>query len=222
MKFKLIKAGKFQMGSKKGGSEKPVHWVEISKDFYMGIYQVTVGQYKKYVDEKGGYFDPDFNKQGDNAAVTSVSWEDAQGFISWLNEKEGGEHYRLPTEAQWEYSARAGTTTEYSFGDDGSLLGDYAWYNKNAADVGEQYAHIVGQKKQNPWGLYDMHGNVWEWVQDIYSSYSDGIYTDPTGPSTGSYRVLRGGWSAPPRTAGRRIATATRRTAAASTSVFVC
>jgi len=196
MKFKLIKAGKFQMGSEKGDSdEKPVHWVEITKDFYMGIYQVTVGQYKKYVDEKGGYFNPDYNEQGDNAAVTGVSWDDAQEFISWLNEKEEGEHYSLPTEAQWEYSARAGTTTEYSFGDDSSLLGDYAWYSDNKKGW---YAHIVGQKKPNPWGLYDMHGNIWEWVQDIYSSYSDHIYSDPTGPSTGSYRVNRGGgWGNP-------------------------
>ncbi|MEN8217008.1 MAG: formylglycine-generating enzyme family protein [Pseudomonadota bacterium] len=210
MKFKLIKAGKFQMGSEKGyDHEKPVHTVEITKDFYMGIYQVTVGQYKKYARrqavffKKRGYFDPKYNKQGDNAAVTSVSWEDAQKFISWLNKKEGGKHYRLPTEAEWEYAARAGTTTEYSFGDDASLLGEYAWYKANAYDVGEKYAHVVGQKKPNPWGLYDMHGNVWEWVADIYSSsyYSESdIYIDPTGPSTGggSYRVARGGsWLAP-------------------------
>jgi len=191
MKFKLIKAGKFQMGSENGrDNEKPVHWVEITKDFYMGVYQVTVGQYKKYVDEKKGYFNPDYNKQGDNAAVTGVSWKDAQGFISWLNEKEGGQHYRLPTEAQWEYSARAGTTTEYSFGDDSSLLGDYAWYSDNREGA---YAHIVGQKKPNPWGLYDMHGNIWEWVQDIYSSYSSSLSSDPTGPFTGSSRVGRGG-----------------------------
>jgi formylglycine-generating enzyme required for sulfatase activity len=194
MKFKLIKAGKFQMGSKNGSSdEQPVHWVEISKDFYMGVYEVTVGAYKKYVDEKGGHFEPRYNKQGDNAAITGVSWEDAQGFISWLNEKEGGEHYRLPTEAEWEYAARAGTTTEYSFGDDSSLLGDYAWYWDNRKG---NYAHIVGQKKSNPWGLYDMHGNVWEWVQDWYNSdyYSSSVLRrDPKGPGAGSYRVFRGG-----------------------------
>jgi formylglycine-generating enzyme required for sulfatase activity/serine/threonine protein kinase len=171
MKFKLIKAGKFQMGSEKYDDEKPVHWVEITKDFYMGIFQVTVGQYKKYVDEKGGHFEPDYNQQGDNAAVTHVSWNDAQEFISWLNEKEGGEHYRLPTEAEWEYAARAGTTTEYSFGDDASLLGDYAWYSDNREGA---YAHIVGQKKPNPWGLYDMHGNVWEWTCSEYESKSSG------------------------------------------------
>jgi len=194
MKFKLIKAGKFQMGSEKGrDNEKPVHWVEITKDFYMGVYEVTVGQYKKYVDEKGGYFKSSYNKQGDNAAVTAVSWDDAQGFISWLNNKEGGSHYTLPTEAQWEYAARAGTTTEYSFGDDSSLLGDYAWYRGNRKG---RYAHIVGQKKPNPWGLYDMHGNIWEWVQDWY----DGDYyssppprRDPKGAGAGQYRVGRGG-----------------------------
>jgi len=192
MKFKLIKAGKFQMGSEKYDSEKPVHWVEISKDFYMGIYQVTVGQYKKYVDEKEGDFEHDYNQQGDNAAVTGVSWNDAQGFISWLNNKEGGSHYRLPTEAQWEYAARAGTTTEYSFGDDKSLLGDYAWYGE---DWSKGYAHIVGQKKPNPWGLYDMHGNVWEWVQDWYDEnyYSSPPRNDHSGPGAGQNRVLRGG-----------------------------
>ncbi|TGO03689.1 hypothetical protein PN36_02025 [Candidatus Thiomargarita nelsonii] len=216
MKFKLIKAGKFKMGSEKGyDSEKPVHWVEITKDFYMGVYEVTVGQYKKYVDEKGGYFKSSYNQQGDNAAVTGVSWKDAQGFISWLNNKEGGSHYSLPTEAQWEYSARAGTTTEYSFGDDSSLLGDYAWYGD---DWTKGYAHIVGQKKPNPWGLYDMHGNVWEWVADIYSSYSSSLSSDPTGPSTGSYRVNRGGWGS----TASDCRAADRRAGATTTSVFVC
>jgi formylglycine-generating enzyme required for sulfatase activity len=97
---------------------------------------------------------------------------------------------------QWEYAARAGTTTKYSFGDDSSLLGDYAWYNDNKKG---DYAHIVGQKKPNPYGLYDMHGNVYEWVQDIYSdNYYSSLYSDPTGPPTGSYRVARCSWSAAP------------------------
>ncbi|MEN8216068.1 MAG: SUMF1/EgtB/PvdO family nonheme iron enzyme [Pseudomonadota bacterium] len=194
MKFKLIKAGKFKMGSENGDSdEKPVHWVEITKDFYMGVYEVTVGQYKKYVDDKGGHFDQGCNKQGDKAAVSCVSWKDAQGFISWLNNKEGGSHYKLPTEAQWEYAARAGTTTEYSFGDDSSLLGDYAWYSGNRKGY---YAYIVGQKKPNPWGLYDMHGNVWEWVQDWYDANyysSPPPRRDPKGAGAGQDRVLRGG-----------------------------
>jgi formylglycine-generating enzyme required for sulfatase activity len=205
MKFQLIKAGKFQMGSEKGrDNEKPVHTVEITKDFYMGIYQTTVGQYKKYADEKGGYFDPDYNQQGDNAAVTCVSWEDAQKFISWLNEKEGGEHYRLPTEAEWEYAARAGTTTEYSFGDDESLLGDYAWYGKNSGG----HVHIVGQKKPNPYGLYDMHGNVWEWCADSWHENYKGAPTDGQVWNGGdeSRRVLRGvSWNNNPRGARTAI-----------------
>ncbi|MEN8217647.1 MAG: formylglycine-generating enzyme family protein [Pseudomonadota bacterium] len=184
MKFRLIKAGEFQMGSEKGrDNEKNVHSVKITKDFYMGIYLVTVGQYKKYIEKKGGYFNHRYNQRGDNAAVTKVSWEDTQKFISWLNEKEGGENYSLPTETEWEYAARAGTTTEYSFGDDSSLLGDYAWYSDNKKG---DYAHVVGQKKPNPWGLYDMHGNLWEWVQDIYNE--DYLFTDIC-----SNRVLRGG-----------------------------
>jgi formylglycine-generating enzyme required for sulfatase activity len=182
MKFRLIKAGKFKMGSNKGrDNEKPVHTVKITKDFYMGIYPVTVGQYKKYIENKGGYFNHRYNQRGDNAAITKVSWEDAQKFISWLNEKEGCECYRLPTEAEWEYAARAGTTTEYSFGDDSSLLENYAWYSDNKKG---SYAHIVGKKKPNPWGLYDMHGNIWEWVQDSH----DCLFTDSS-PSC----VLRGG-----------------------------
>jgi len=103
--------------------------------------------------------------------------------------------YRLPTEAEWEYTARAGTTTRYSFGDSASRLGQYAWYDKNAYYMGEKYAHRVGQKRPNPWGLYDMHGNAWEWVQDIYSRdyYSNSLSSNPSGPSTGSNRVNRGG-----------------------------
>jgi formylglycine-generating enzyme required for sulfatase activity len=204
--------------SEKGDSnEKPVHSVEITKDFYMGVYQVTVGQYKKYVDEKGGHFEEWCNEQGDNAAVTGVSWEDAQGFISWLNEKEGGEHYRLPTEAEWEYAARAGTTTEYSFGDDASLLGDYAWYDENAYDVGEYYAHIVGQKKPNPWGLYGSGCRIYIVVTTIVTVYIV-IRLAPLQART----VCIAAGAAPPRPAVRRIAASTRRASATTTSVFAC
>jgi len=120
-----------------------------------------------------------------------VKWDDAVEFCEKLSEKEGVE-YRLPTEAEWEYACRAGTTTMYSFGDDVSQLGEYAWYGKNAIDV----AYIVGHKNPNPWGLYDMHGNVIEWCQDWLGKYPSGDVTDPVGPASGSYRVFRGGSSA--------------------------
>jgi len=101
----------------------------------------------------------------------------------------------LPTEAEWEYAARAGTTTRYSWGNSESQAGEYAWYNKNAYDVGGKYAHGVGIKMPNPWGLYDMHGNVWEWVQDWYDEnyYRNSPMNDPKGPSSGRNRVYRGG-----------------------------
>lgn len=126
----------------------------------------------------------------------TVSWNDAQEFINALNQIEGSNRYRLPTEAEWEYAARAGTQTRYSFGDDEADLGRYAWYGENFATGG---THPVGQKEPNPWGLYDIHGNAWEWVQDWYSPsyYTPSSTVDPQGPQTGSTRVVRGGsWHA--------------------------
>jgi len=131
-----------------------------------------------------------------NRPVEGVSWDDVQEFIRRLNAREGGARYRLPTEAEWAYAARAGSTTAYSFGDDDRQLDDYAWYGKNAGNT----THPVGQKLPNAWGLYDMHGNVWEWVQDWYDRYpaefvgnSVEAAVDPTGPVQGTHRVLRGG-----------------------------
>jgi formylglycine-generating enzyme required for sulfatase activity len=120
--------------------------------------------------------------------VDQVSWEEAQAFINKLNAMEGVKLYRLPTEAEWEYAARAGSTTIYSFGNDSKQLGDYAWYRGNA----ERHSHPVGQKKPNAWGLYDMLGNVWEWVQDWDGKYPAGPVTDPKGPESGTYRMRRG------------------------------
>lgn len=191
MEFVLIPAGEFDMGSptsEKGSlpEERPVHRVKISKPFYMGKNKVTQ---KQWSDIMGN--NPSFLK-GDDLPVDQVSWYDIQDFIKQLNEKEGTNKYRLPSEAEWEYSIRAGTNTTYFFGDNISELGDYAWYDGT---------HPVGQKKPNPWGLYDMHGNGFEWIQDIYHGFYgyNGAPTDGSAwegvtseGGVGSKRVLRG------------------------------
>jgi formylglycine-generating enzyme required for sulfatase activity len=166
-------------------NEKPGHRVNISKPFYLGKYEVTQAQWKEVMGNNPSYF------KGRDNPVVDVSWYDAQEFIKRLNEKEGHTRYRLPTEAEWEYACRAGTTSEYSFGDDRDSLGRYAWYEDNS----EHKIHPVGQKEPNAWCLYDMHGNVLEWVQDWYDGeyYSHSPSTDPTGPSSGLSHVLRGG-----------------------------
>ena len=185
MEFVLIPAGEFLMGSANGDKdERPVHTVRISQAFYLEKYEVTQGQWEAVMGTNPSQFKGDPKRP-----VEQVSWEDAQEFIRKLNAKEGGTKYRLPTEAEWEYAARAGSTTAYSFGDDVTQLGEYAWYDQNAGNT----THPVGQRKPNAWGLYDMHGNVWEWVQDWYGDYAAATVTDPQGSSSGSVRVIRGG-----------------------------
>jgi formylglycine-generating enzyme required for sulfatase activity len=166
--------------------EKPVHEVTISQPFYLSKYEVTQGQWEKIMGNNPSRFTGEPTRP-----VEQVSWEDVQQFIKKLNkqEKEKGVTYRLPTEAEWEYAARAGATTAYSFGDDPAQLDAYAWCRNNS----EGTTHSVGQKQQNRRGLYDMHGNVWEWVQDWYGTYPAVAVTDPQGPDTDSYRVIRGG-----------------------------
>ena len=135
-----------------------------------------------------------------------MSWKECQEFIGRLNEKfgSGGARFSLPTEAQWEYACRAGTTTQFSFGDDPAVLGDYAWWGENASDT----THPVGQKKPNAWGLYDMHGNVYEWCADFWAEdyYAESPMADPAGPNSGTLRVLRGGSWAPGGADGFRCA----------------
>jgi formylglycine-generating enzyme required for sulfatase activity len=188
MEFVRIPAGEFRMGSNDGDTdERPVHTVRISRPFDLGKYEVTQAQWEAVMRINPSHFTGDPNRP-----VENVSWEDVQAFIRKLNAKEGDTPYRLPTEAEWEYAARAGTTTAFSFGNDAIQLGDYAWYYENS----ESRTHPVGQKKPNAWGLYDIHGNVWEWVQDWYGTYPAETITDPQGPSSGSGRVFRGGcWS---------------------------
>lgn len=189
MEFVLIPAGEFDMGSPEGEKdvtslERPVHNVKFSKAFYMGKYEVTQKQWREIMGNNPSYF------KGDDLPVETISWNDVQEFIKKLNEKEGMNKYRLPSEAEWEYAARAGTTTRYSFGDDESKLGEYAWYYANSGSK----THEVGQKKPNPWGLYDVHGNVWEWVQDSWHGSYTGAPTDGSAwEGDGSIRVIRGG-----------------------------
>ncbi|MDM0050434.1 formylglycine-generating enzyme family protein [Variovorax sp. J22R115] len=204
--FARIPAGTFMMGStpedgEARDNEKPRHRVTISRPFYLAAMELTQAQWEAVMG--GSSFaqsrsNPYYDLPGMAARITrpthpaTVSWDDAQAFIRRLNQKEGHERYRLPTEAEWEYAARAGTGTTYSFGDDATQLGRYAWHGESFATGG---THPVGQKPANAWGLHDIHGNVWEWVQDAYdpSYYASSPAADPKGSATGSKRVVRGG-----------------------------
>jgi len=178
MEFVLIPAGEFDMGSPENEegrniNEGPVHRVIIRNPFYMGKYKVTQ---KQWIEVMGYNPIPAYSEdfKGENRPVVYMQWNDVQEFIKKLNRKEGRKNYRLPSEAEWEYAARAGTTTKYSFGDDDSQIGDFAWYDENSGS----HTHDVGQKKPNPWGLYDMHGNVMDWVQDEWHDKYNGAPTD--------------------------------------------
>jgi len=177
----FIPAGEFEMGSRMGVSARPAHTVRITKPFYLGRYEVTQEQWQRSMGSNPSYF------KGDRNPVDSVSWYDCDEFLS----KAGG-GLCLPTEAQWEYACRAGTTTPFSFGDDSDDLGRYAWYGRNS----EGKTHPVGGKLPNAWGLYDMHGNVWEWCSDWFHKdyYRQSPPDDPQGSSSGRMRVLRGGF----------------------------
>jgi formylglycine-generating enzyme required for sulfatase activity/serine/threonine protein kinase len=237
VRFVLIPPGEFDMGSTEAEvaklleeakakkldkwyidrlpAEAPKHRVRITKPFWLGRHEVTRGQFRRFVDDrgyqteaerdgKGGYGwvdgqwkqDPRFVwnrdlgfEQADNHPVVNVSWNDVTAFCTWLSEKEG-EKSHLPSEAQWEYACRAGTTTTWYSGDDEGALKEHAWLSSNA-----EKTHPVGQKSPNAWGPYDMHGNVWEWCQDWWGDryYATSPMEDPPGASGGSDRVFRGG-----------------------------
>jgi formylglycine-generating enzyme required for sulfatase activity len=178
MKFANIPAGTFQQGET-GDS----HPVTLSQSFYLGTTEVTQTQWVSVM-----FNNPSSFNSCDNCPVENVSWEDVQAFIKKLNDRGDGK-YRLPTEAEWEYAARANSTAKYSFGDNETLLGNYAWYDKNSGSK----THEAATKQPNDWGLYDMHGNVWEWVQDWYGDYPTGSVTNPAGIKTGTDKVIRGG-----------------------------
>jgi formylglycine-generating enzyme required for sulfatase activity len=189
MEFVRIAPGEFMMGCSPGDAqcaadEKPAHLVRITRGFEIGKYEVTEAQWQAimvatpFVTFKG---------DGDNHAVGFVGWASAQEFLTKLSARNDGYRYRLPTEAEWEYAARAGTGGPFA----GSSLDAMAWYGQNVVTK----PSIVGQKQPNAWGLYDTHGNAWEWVQDQYDAlyYAGSPTADPKGPPTGQYRVLRGG-----------------------------
>lgn len=191
IKFVLIPPGEFIMGSPtnepgREGNEAS-HKVKLTQPFGLAVYEVTQEQYQQVMGNNPSRF------KGPKNPVEMVSWDDAVEFCSRLSalpdEKASGYIYRLPTEAEWEYACRAGTTTKYSFGDNDAQLGDYAWYDLNS----NKSSHPVGQKRANPWGLYDMHGNVWEWCHDWYGDYPGGAVEDPTGLPSGTKRAYRGG-----------------------------
>jgi formylglycine-generating enzyme required for sulfatase activity len=188
LEFVDIPAGSFVMGSNDYDNEKNPHQVTL-KAFQMSKYPITQKQYRLVMGTNPSSF------QGEeNCPVENVSWHDAVKFCEELSKKIG-QKVKLPTEAQWEYACRAGSTEKYCFGDDVSQLGNYAWYNENAEDK----THPVGEKLANSWGLHDMHGNVWEWCEDIWHENYNGAPTDGSAWLTGgeqNRRALRGGsWS---------------------------
>ena len=208
MKLTLVTPGTFSMGSnfktKIPGTTTPVHEVTLTRPFHLGVYEVTQEEYQRVMGKN-----PSKVKSSNNP-VDSVSWFDAVEFCKKLSampqEKSAGRIYRLPTEAEWEYACRSGTTTEYSFGNDPSKLKEYGWFVGNSGNAvidfqtlgpfekvralngNQNRSHPVGTKKPNAWGLYDMHGNMWEWCQDHYAQYRAGAVTDPINPAPDTAR----------------------------------
>ena len=193
MEFVLIQPGAFQMGSTHRSDEQPIHTVTIAKPFYMGKYLVTQAQWLRINGPMNAS-----NFKGATNPVETVGCNECEWFMAKLKKQAPGRTYRLPTEAEWEYACRAGSTSDYYFGSDTNRLGEYAWYGANSNNK----THPVGEKKPNAWGLYDMHGNVWEWCADVYHATYAGAPTDGSAWTQGGtgQRVLRGGsWLADAR-----------------------
>ena len=192
----LIPAGTFTLGSPNGeagrdADEGPQTTVTVSINFSIGKYEVTQQEYQNVTGSNPSYFTGDPSRP-----VERVSWLDATNYCALLTARDlqagiipPNYTYRLPTEAEWEYAARGGTTTLYSFGNSPAQLGTHGWYADNSAET----THPVGQKLPNPWGLYDAHGNVWEWCSDWAGNYPGGSVTDPQGPASGTAKIIRGG-----------------------------
>ncbi len=179
MKFIYITPGTFT-------DDERGYQVTVTEGFYIHTTEVTQGQWEAVMGNNPSVF----KTCGDDCPVENVSWNDVQAFIQRLNQMEGTDKYRLPSEAEWEYACRAGSTTSFYYGNDEAMLGEYAWYDKNC----REQTHPVGRKKPNAWGLYDMHGNVWEWCQDWErEDYTSGHSVNTERPSSGSNRVLHGG-----------------------------
>jgi formylglycine-generating enzyme required for sulfatase activity len=199
MKLLLIPKGTFMMGSPESEeghqrNNETQHEVTISKDYYLGVYEVTQAQYEKVMGKNPSLFQGAIvGNENADLPVDNVSWDDVVEFCKKLSdlpeEKKAGRMYRLPTEAEWEYACRAGSKTAYSFDDEEGLLPEYGWFSRNSS----RRTHTVGLLEPNAWGLHDMHGNVWEWCSDWYEEYPKGAVSDPTGPKEGSDRVIRGG-----------------------------
>ena len=193
-----IEPGVFTMGSPldelgRNDDEGPQREVRLTQGFYLSQCEITQRQWTAVTGERPwSHYADELKEEPDRPAVY-ISWEDGQEFIAALNAAAGGQVYRLPTEAEWEYAGRAGTKTPWSFGDVEKELDRHAWWTDNVSLAGRLAAQPVGLKTPNPWGLYDMHGNVWEWVGDWLGAYPEGPQTDPQGPPEGTARVFRGG-----------------------------
>jgi formylglycine-generating enzyme required for sulfatase activity len=198
MKLVLIPKGTFMMGSPESEEgrykNETQHEATISKDYYLGVYEVTQAQYEKIMgNNPSAYQGAKVADLNADLPVEKVSWDDAVDFCKKLSdlpeEKKANREYRLPTETEWEYACRAGSKTIYSFDDEEGLLPEYGWFKRNSSNR----THTVGLLEPNAWGLYDMHGNVWEWCSDWYGEYPKGAVSDQSGPTIGKARVDRGG-----------------------------